>query len=325
MNIVQVTSTAKPSTTERGQRFITKVLGYSMLLRTLMNFKIKATQHQYRPAAGSQTLAGRTTGNNYSGADLSPAALQAGELSLHGFYLKYDQTYMADHNLGIGIGMDQWLEDELDDRAYDTALEIDKLIIASDGSSNTMEGIATILDGSANVPGLGITMVIDALTGSGITGEDSFDLSASANYNTALEQVDKWKGEVMGANALICNESAKARFTTIAREKHALTWSKDEFGNPIEVVNGLKIIAVDDSVITKAEPDNAGTPVNETTSIYIINNSEGLWNINTNSGLAFYDYGELPGEQQEGMSFEFRAKNEIKRKRAIRRVRNIKL
>lgn len=324
MDILAITSVAKPASTERAQRFISKVMGYSYLLRTLMNFKVKATEHQYRPAAGSQTLAGRAKSANYSSSNLSPAALIAGELALHGFFLKYDQTYVADHDLGIGIHMDEWYEDELDDRAYDTALEIDKLIIASDGSSNTMKGIAAILDGVTNVPGLGITMVIDALTGSGLAG-DSFDLSAEANYNTFLEQLDKWKREVLGANAIICNESMAARLTTIARKFHSYSQGVDLFGNIIDRVNGLDIIAVDDTVITKTEADNGGPAVNNTTSIYVINNAEGQWNINSNSGLAFYDHGELSGEQQEGISFEFRAKNEIKRKRGIRRVRNIKL
>lgn len=324
MDILQVTSQARPALTERGQRFITRVLSYSMLLRTMRNFVIKATEHQYRPAAGSQTLSGRAKAANYTSADLSPAALLAGELSLHGFFLKYDRTYVADRELGIGIEMDQWYDDELDERAYDTALEIDKLIVSSAGTGNTMVGIASILDGVTNVPGLGITMVIDALTGSGLAG-NSFDLSDPANFDTFLEQLDKWKHEVMGANAILCNHSMAARITTIGRKYHSYSQGVDVLGNPVERVNMMDIVPVDDEVITNTEPDNAGTPVNNTTSIYLFSNNEGLWNINTNSGLGFYDHGELSGEQQEGISFEFRAKNEIKRKRAIRRIRNIKL
>ena len=87
----------------------------------------------------------------------------------------------------------------------------------------------------------------------------------------------------------------------------------------------MSIIPVDDTVLTKTEDDNNATPVANTSSILVIKNAEGLWNINSNSGLGFYDHGELDGEQQEGIGFEFRAKNEIKRKRAIRRVRNIKV
>jgi hypothetical protein len=300
------------------------VLEYSFLLRVLLNFKLKATEHQYRPAAGSQSLTGRAFGNNYTAASMTPAAVIAGTLSAHGFYLKYDQTYKDDYELGIGIHMDEWYEDNLDDKAYDTALAIDALIIAGSGTGNNMAGLATILDGTTNVPGLGITMVIDALSGSGLSG-NSFDLTTADNYDTFLEQLDKWKADVMGADAIICNESMAARLTTIARVKHALTWTKDEFGKPISQVNGLSIIPVDDSTITKTEPDNAGTPVNDTTSIYVIRNGEGGWNINSNSGLAFYDHGELPGEQQEGIGFEFRAKNEIKRKRGARRVRNLEI
>jgi len=324
MRILELTGVVRPATTTRGQRFIQQVLSYSPLLQTLMNFKLKATEHNYRPAAGSQAVGARALAANYTPSNMTPAAVLSGVLSAHGFFIKFDQSYKTDVDLGIGIEMDQWYEDNLDDKAYDTAKAIEALIISGSGTGNNMAGLDVILDGDNNVPGLGITMVIDALTGSGLSG-DSFDLTSSDNYDTFLEQTDKWKEEVEGADAIICNRSVAARLTTIARIKHALDWSKSEFGNRIAVVNGLQIMPVDDDIITKAEPDNAGTPVNETTSLYVFKNAEGLWNINSNSGLAFYDHGELDGEQQEGVGFEFRAKNEIKRKRAIRRVRNLKV
>ena len=324
MNITQLTAQARPAMTERGQRFITLVLGYSVLLRTLLNFKLKATEHQYRPAAGSQSLAARALSANYTPASMTPAAVLAGTLAAHGFFLKYDQSYKADHDLGIGIEMDQWFNDNLEDKAYDTAMAIEALIIAGSGSGNNMAGLTTILDGSTNVPGLGITMVIDALTGSGLSG-DSFDLTASANFDTFLEQLDKWKAEVAGADAIICNHSTAARLATIARIKNSWGQGVDSLGNPVDTINRMSIIPVDDTVLTKTEEDNAGTPNENTSSILVIKNAEGLWNINSNSGLGFYDHGELDGEQQEGIGFEFRAKNEIKRKRAIRRVRNLKV
>lgn len=324
MNILALTGQARPTTTERGRMFVDKVVSYSPLLRRLNNFVRKATEHQYRPSAGSQTLAAREIGTNPSAAQLSPANIIAGVLSAHGFFLKMDLSYTADMEQNIGIMLDQWYEDELDERAYDTAKAIEKLIIAGSGSSNEMAGIATILDGSTNVPGLGITMVIDALTGSGLSG-NSFDLSDEANFGKFLEQLNKWRNEIDNSNALLCNNSAVGRLTTIAMKYHMYTTTTDDFGNVVERIANHEIIPVDDDVITNAEDDNAGTPVANTTSLYLFTNAEGLWNINSNSGLAFYDHGELDGELQDGILFDFRGKNEIKRKRAIRRIRNIKL
>ncbi|MEQ9393297.1 MAG: hypothetical protein RLO03_13925 [Balneola sp.] len=289
-----------------------------------MNFKLKATQHQSRPSAGSQSLPGRELGTNPAAEQLDPANLIAGMLSSHSFFLKYDLSYKADSDLGIGIELDAWYEDELDERAFTTAQAIDALIIAGPGSANKMLGIMGILDGSTNIPGLGITGVIDALSGSGLAG-DSFDLSDKANYPLFMEQFNSWEAELFSSDAVICNKAMEGRLTNIAQDRKMYSTRLDDFGNQVKQIAGKDIIPVENSVITKTEPDNNGTPANETTSILLLTNAEGFWNINSNSGLAFYDHGELSGELQDGILFDFRAKNEIKRKRAIRRIRNIKL
>lgn len=324
MRITQATAQLKPAATERAQRFINTLIEESQLLRVLNVFMPKATEFQYRPAAGGQSLEDRAINGNYTGADLDPAALIAGTLAIAGFVLDYDLTYKRDHDNGLGIDMDSWYDQELIERAIETSDAIVQRIVAGSGSSNQMKGWATILDGSTNIPGLGITGVINALTGSGLTG-DSFDLSVEDNWGKFLEQYEKWKAELGGDVIVVCNKSMKARLATIARKFNSWGQGVDQFGKPVNMIDENEIIKVEDSVITNTEPDDAGTPATNTTSIYLVTNRVGHANINTNSGLAFYDVGELQDDMAERIKFEFAGAHEIKTKRAIRRVRNIKL
>lgn len=324
MRITQATAQLKPAMTDRAQRFINTLVEESQLLRVLNTFMPKGTEFQYRPATGGQTVEDRAINGDYTGDDLDPATLIAGTLAIAGFTLDYDLTYKRDHDNGLGIDMDSWYDQELIERAVETAEAIEKRIVAGTGTANQMKGWATILDGTNNIPGLGITGVINALTGSGLTG-DSFDLSNEDNWGKFLEQYEKWKAELGGDVIVLCNKSMKARLATIARKYNSWGQGFDQFGKPINKIDENELVKVEDSVITNTEPDDAATPVEETTSIYLITNRVGHANINTNSGLAFYDVGELQDDMAERIKFEFTGAHEIKTKRTIRRIRNIKL
>lgn len=320
MNILAVTRIAKPPMTERAQMFISKVLEESALLRGLNNFGLGATDHVYRPSAGSQSLAARALSAAYTPAAMTRDALLNGPLKIHGFEITYDTSYERDHQLGIGVDVNPWLEQQLTDKAITTADGIESLIISGSGSGDNIKGLKTLLDGSTNVPGLGITCVINAK----VTG-DSFDLSNAANHDLFMEQFEKWKREVKGASAIILNASLAARLTTIAKKHHAYTTTMNDFGVQVERIDGIELIVVDDSVITNTEPNDNGTPVNDTTSMYILRNAEGHWTIRTNSGLAVWDKDEIEDKPSSMFRFEITGFNEIKTKYAIRRVRNIKL
>lgn len=322
MRLAELTNLAKAPTTDRTRQFVNDVILDSELLRVLNNFDLGATEGQYRPAAGSQTLAARALAGDYTAEDLTQAQLISAMLKIHGFILDYDESFEADHDLGIGIQIDAWLRDELSYRSIDTREEIEKLIIAGDGQTNNMAGIATILDGDTNIPGLGITGVINAAEGS----EESFDISAEASWDTFLERFEKWKNEVKDVDIVICNRSMAARLTTMARKFHRYTQTTDMFGRQIQMIDMIPIVRVDDTVITNTEDDDATEPVAETTSIYLAKNRVGYWTIKSNSGLATWDVGELPEEKMSRRwKFEMRGRNEIRHKFAIRRVRNIKL
>jgi hypothetical protein len=317
MDILQLTNRVKSPATERSRFFISRLLEESELLRSLNNFGLGATDHVYRPAAGTQTLASRALGGNYTPGNLTRPALQTGPLRIHGFELDYDGSYERDHDLGIGVDIDQWLDNEVTSRAITAADAIDTLIMAGDGTGNNITGLRTLLNGT-NVPGLGITCVINAKDSG-----NNFDLSNSANHARFMEKLLLWKADVKGANALICNMSMKARLTTIAINRHMYTTTIDKFGNTIERVAGMQIIAVDDTAVTLTEADDA--PANITTSIYIFRNAEEHWTIRSNSGLYVQDMPELEAKVSTRFRFEFAGFNEIKTMYAIRRVRNIRL
>lgn len=324
MNIAQITGQVRPQTTERGQRFIQAVIDHSILLQVLMNFIMRATEHQYRPAAGGQTLEDRAVNANYSGEDLTPANLIAGMLAICGFTLDYDLTYADDDRLGIGIDQDTWYQQELDERAYETAKQIEQRIINGSGAANQILGLLGILDGSTNIPGLGVTGVIDSTTGSGLAG-DSFDLTDSANWPLFLRLFERWQAELGMNLVVLCNRTTAGLLSSIARSQNDRDTQITEFGTSVKTIDGIPIVRLEDEAMPKTEPDNALTPVNETTSIILASNAVGGWNIGTNSGLGFWDVGELQNDMAERIKVEMRAKNEIKTKRSVRRIRNFKV
>lgn len=319
----QVNAAQGITPTARAQNFYQRVLDISQFLRLSENFRIRATEHQSRIAEGSQTLANRAINAEFTAADVDPAAIVSGLLKIAGFKLQFDETYETDLNLGVGIDLDRWFDDNLEDKIYDTAKAIEKLIFAGSGTSNEIEGLLTILDGT-NVSGFSQTFVIDALTGSGLAG-DSFDLSDPANYDVFLELWDQWIQEVEGNMLAYVNRKMSGRLTTIFREQKTMQRSEDQFGNPVTVVDGINLVVLDNDVITNTEPDNNGTPNTDTTSIVLASSNEAMYSINTNSGMRFRDVGQVQGAAKPSMDFEFRAKNEIRRQRAVRRIRNIKL
>lgn len=326
MFISELTNQLYPPTTDRGRSFISQVIEQSPVLRAMQNFSMSATDDQYRPSVGGQTLAARQLAGGYTAGNLTPAALIAAQLRIEGFVLDYDESYEKDHETGLGIHLDAWLDRELRERAYDTAKHIEKSLIKGNGGQNDIIGLAEILDGQTDIPGLGITGVVDATTLTGVNAV-SLDLATAANQELFVEGLEKVVQELDAFQFLLCNRSMAARLTTIAQKFHKYTVGLDEFGQRVEFYAGVPIVRVENDVITNTEPDNTTvTPLDNTTSIYIGANNPTPWAIKSNSGLAFWDVGELQDvKMSRRVKFEFRGRHQINTKRAIRRIRNIKL
>jgi hypothetical protein len=320
-SLLEITSQIKAPETDRARKFINDILMEYPLLQDMRNLVLDAFTTHYRASAGGQTLQSRAVAADFTKENLSQATLQSLSQKIVGFKLMYDRRLRADHDNGVGVDVDTWLDKELEQRAYDIADEIINTLFAADGTGSNFNGIVNILDGSTDIPGLGITGVIDASDG----GSTSLDLSSDANYDLFLERLDKWKKEVRNGAIIVCNESLHPRITTIARHKHAYSWDKNEFGVPIERVNLMPIYSIPDSAIPNNEDDNAGTPNTDTTSLYILANTPGHDNVFTNSGLSTWDLPELDDTADEKFEFEFSGAWGFRTKKSVRRVRNIKI
>lgn len=325
MFISELTSRLYPPSTDRGRSFISQVIEQSPLLRAMQNFSLSAQDDQYRPSVGGQALASRQIAGGYTATNLTPAALIAASLKIEGFVLDYDESFEKDHETGLGIHLDTWLERELRERSYDISKSIENSLIKGKGGSNDIVGLAQILNGT-NIPGLGITGVVDATTLTGVNAV-SLDLAVEANQAAFVEGMEKVVQELDDFEFILCNRAMAARLTTIAQRVHKYTVGLDEFGKRVEFYAGVPIVRVENTTIGVDEPDNTSeTPLENTTSIYIGANSETPWSIKSNSGLAFWDIGELEDvKMSRRVKFEFRGRHQINTKRAIRRIRNIKL
>src|SRR5690606_4044452 len=102
--------------------------------------------------------------------------------------------------------------------------------------------------------------------------------------------------------------------------KHILGETRDQFGNPVPTFGGVPFIKLLAGSITNTEPDNAGTPNTNTTSLVITSAGEGRVSVVTNSGLDFRDIGELEGKESERMTWEIRSQTKVEEERSILRV-----
>lgn len=312
---------------ERGRASIAAMLEASPFLAFIdqqSGFEEKGTAFLYQLVLGAATLQRRAAGGEYTPEDRTPPSNLAGSLAMAGFSIDVDRSHRADEARGL-LNVDNWINTELykSVRKFAKSLETDCFLGSGSGSPRQMSGLKTIMDGTTDVAGFtGNKMTLNAadyLTG------DSFDLSSASNYDAFIEAFELWISLLDNPSGVVCNRQAAARLTTIARVKHILGEQRDAFGNRQNTIAGIPIIRVLDTSILNTEPDDAGTPVNETTSLYLMQPGEGLISLATNSGLQFDDLGTLEGKESERVKGEVRIDTLIQDENVVRRVRNIKL
>lgn len=314
---------------DRGGAALTRILEASPLIRFLDEqnaFELDTHDFDYRPDDGTTTVKTRALGGSYSGSTQTPATKQTGELAIHGDQLDIDVSHVADDRRGQR-DLNGWIDTRLARMIRSWAKGFEAKLIYGDhtaGPPAEIKGLNRIFDGSTNLPGFGITGVVDAA--SALSGSpDSFDLSTATNYDAFLELLMNTVAQVEGATGIACNKETYARLSTIAREKHIRGEARDRFGNPITTFDGINLIKVLDGTLTNTEPDNAGTPVNETTSLYILAPGEQKLSVVTNSGLEFDEKLHLESKESSRIRWEMRGQWKIEEKNAARRIRNIKV
>jgi hypothetical protein len=314
----------------RGQAALGIMLMRSRILRFLEQnsaFELDATNYDYLAVTGTGTLQSRAVGGGFDAAAKVPPARLPGALSIYGDKITIDRTHRADAAAGLRQ-IDVWMEREAATRVRDVAQKLDPELMNAPGTGTRMKGLATILNGVDDIPGFtGMKGVADARTIFGGSG-NSFDLTpaaSAAQHDAFIEGLEKALLKVPDATAIKVNQTLASRITTVARRAHMLGEGRDLFGRPVPTFNGVPILAVSDTTITNAEPDNAGTPTLTTTSLYIERPGERSLSLVTNEGLYYREWEELEDTVSSQEEFELRIQWKIEDPEAILRVRNIKV
>lgn len=314
----------------RGADALGVFLEKSMLLRFMEQqnaFRQDATSFQTNPVTGASNLQARAIGGAFTATAKTPSSPVSNTLAIYGDAITIDRTHIADANAGLR-NVDVWLKTEALKRVRKTAAGLDTAIMTDDGTSNKMKGLKTLLNGTDDIPGFtGVKGVINAKTW--LTG-NSFDLTptgaaTAANQDAFIEGLYKAILEVPGATGLAMNTTLASRVTAVARRAHILGESRDLFGRPVPTFNGVPIYVVPDTAILNNEPDDTGTPLTVTTSLYIMRPSEEEFALVTNEGLYYKEWDHMESKESAKEEFETRLAWSIDSEDAVRRVRNIKV
>lgn len=308
---------------DRGRDLLGILLEESPLLRFLDQqsaFYEDATDYQFRVVERSNSAKTRTRGGDYTETDEAPDTLLNGSLAFHGDKVHVDHSDQADASRGLR-DLARWLDDVMSERGIEFAEDYEVKLMNGDPTSDEIEGLSELLNGADNPPGMSSTLVVDAVDWLS-TSPNSFDLSDETNWGTFIENL-MVELRRLSANGILLNPEFYGRMYTIAQEKHILGESRDQFGNPIDTFGPYPLVPLVDDAIPNNEPDN--DVGNDTTSLYPIRAGEQRVDVVTNSGLEFWDLGDLQEQEANGIKFEIRGQWRIKKSRYIRRVRNFKL
>lgn len=325
--MAQLTPISNLRGSSRGAVALGKLLMVSPFLRFLdsaSGWEEDATNYQYKVKEGTLTVQARDLGGSYTSATLTPVGNQTGVLYMHGFQIDIDQSHIADDARGLR-DLGGWIDSEFPEEVDSFARLYEALLFNGSGAGtpSQIKGLKTILDGVTNVPGFGITMVINAKDAA--TSGDSLDLTDSANYDAFEEYLSKWVVQVENVTGLVMNPTLRAKMTTIAKRRGNYGTTLDQFGKSVPTFDEIPMYTVLDTSILNTEPNDNVVPVNDTTSLYIMSPGEKNFSIVTNSGLDFEDYEILPDKQSGRLKGEIRASIKIQKRNKVRRVRNIKV
>lgn len=321
-NLAQVSETRG---SELGREALGTLLEASRLLSFLDQqaaFEEDATDYQWRTYEDEEGVQTRQRGGSYTPEDVAPGAPESDTLSFHGDKIDVDHSDHADSERGLrDIAM--WLAKTMRKKVRRFGRGWEQVATGGSADPGAMKGLEEILDGVANVAGFGQTMVIDAASWTE-ADDDHFDLGDETLWGLFIEQLIKVLSE-LDANGLLVAPALHARMYTIAQEKHILGESRDQFGNPVPTFANIPFVPLNPGAITTTEDNNASPAQATTTSLYPVRAGEGQLSLVTNSGLEFWDLGDLEGKESNRVKWELRGQWKIEEEHAARRIRNIKL
>lgn len=323
--LAQLSNINSPS--GRGNEALALLLSRSPLLKFFeanSAWEEDSTNFHYQVATSGSSVKTRTIGANFSRSTVAPSDPLNNVLAVCGDAVQIDVSHLADEKRGLGTTA-KFLEKELTRRIIGYANAFERIIMKGDPDDDEMKGFINILDGVTDVPGFtGSKRVIDAADyGAG----NSFNLKNLTDTQVAkfLEMLQFAISEVENPTGIVCNRSLAFRINTIARRKNVSGVVAGAFGEQYNTFNNLPIIVANDTAITNDEPDDTGTPVEETTSLYIMSPAEMNLSIVTNSGLEWIDYDAQEAAEKNLEKWEIRSQIKIENDKSIIRVRNLKV
>ncbi len=316
---------------EIGRNAVAMMLQHSPLIRFLDEnnaFELDAMDFDWYPADNAANIQARARGGAFTIQDVAPGSKETGLLYIMGDGVHIDEGDIADMDNKLR-DIDTHLQKKLERRLRDFARDLDGYLFNGTGAGSPaqMKGLTAYFDGSTDIPGwpTGNKGVVNATDYLGDGDGVSFDLTTANNYDVFLEAMMAWLAIVGDPKGILMNRSLRARLTTIARKAHILGESRDSFGRPQQTFDGIPMVdMLDASVPIVEEDDTAGTPLLNTTSLWIASPGEMRGSLVTNSGLAFKDY-DPDDKQSKGHTFETRLAWKFEEIDSFLRVRNIKI
>lgn len=331
--LAQLSSSNNP---QKGTTAVQILLQNSPLLAFLnatSGFELVPHDYQFRPVIGSSSAPSRAEGGSYTPGDLAPEALQSASLKMHGDGVDIDVSRLADASNGL-VSMDSWYLNAVKAKLLAFAKSYEALLFNGAGTTTLIKGLKVILDGSTDVPGFtGVKRVWNAAEVSTDNSPKSLDITVSAtnydkNIKKLIELINTVIGNVVNAKGILASSSLVARLTTIAGDRGItanVSTMIDGFGKQVTLFNGVPIIPMLPNSILSTEPDDTTTPLEVTTSLYVLSPAEMQFSLATNSGLAYWAYDALQAKESAREKWEIRAGWKIEDQYSVARIRNIKI
>lgn len=310
-------------------------------------FRMEPTQYQvdklYINSSGASYRAIGASGDYTDQVD-TPHQLTYEELKAMGFSRVYDRSYAADVTMGDTRVSLQW-QRKISKLCADVGKSFEVDVCSADGSGNKYLGFKSLLAGNSiysnyalgtgSTPG--VTYVtrnheneityarwFDPTQAIG-SSADSFDLSDQDNFLLFQEVLDTAISHVPGVNQILCNQQMAARITTMGRRAGNVVNFMNEFGQRITSYDGIPIVVSAAGAITNTEPNKNETPVNDTTSIYLVRWAEEDAVAIATNGAEYTEFDRLPTSPRKAEKFEFRHRPVIYNGNAILRIPLIKI
>ncbi len=316
--------------TERARTLLERLLAWSAFFAFIernSGYELAATDFDLYPVIGDTDVQTRGVGEGYTRESMLPPDRVAESLGFHGDSVVVDRSHYEDDRRGLRpIG--SWLPKNLRGAFREWVKGMESLVFNGQGTDDPREmlGLSQILDGSSDVPGFSVTMVIDAadFVDASVDHLDMSDETHREAFRKALEQILPNYNEP----GVVCNRQLGSAISGIAQEATSYQTEQTDLWGMVERVFGYELVRLFDGVIPNDEPNNASTPQNVTTSAYVLSPAEGQYSIATNSGLWVKDEVEDLTEDDIAsgkVEWEMRCENAIQDKYAAVRIRNIRV